>query len=199
MKKKKVITYIVLVLMLTCIAGTAWACTERRKKQEEALEKVLITIEYQRQNGTFPRTSEHYIEEASYVGYDAIEENEMYVSLAAYNEWNREHGEETEELTLADIEEYLSSEYNEDGSLRIQSGYENIRAYVEWYYEIGGDEVIKEYWEELNNIVIRYAQQNPDMDIHSAESMTIRQLQELIRKKEDPSYEINMEIMREQQ
>ena len=199
MKKKKIITVIILMLLLTCIAGTAWACTERRKKQEEALEKVLITIEYQRQNGTFPRTSEHYIEEASYVGYDAIEENEMYVSLAAYNEWNREHGEETEELTLADIEEYLSSEYNEDGSLRIQSGYENIRAYVEWYYEIGGDEVIKEYWEELNNIVIRYEQQNPDMDIHSAESMTIRQLQELIRKKEDPSYEINMEIMREQQ
>ena len=195
MKKKKVITVIILILVLSCIAVGVFACTERRKMQE----KILIAIEYRRQNGTFPRTSEHPIEEAFYVGYDAIEENKMYVSLAAYNEWNREHGKEVEELTLADIEEYLSSEYNEDGSLRIQSGYENIRAYVEWYYD-GGGKVIKEYWGELINIVIRwYAQQNPDMDIHSAESMTIRQLQELIKKKEDPSYEINMEVMKEQE
>ena len=199
MKKKKVITCIVLVLMLTCIAGTAWACTERRKKQEEALEKVLITIEYQRQNGTFPRTSEHHIEEAFYVGYDAIEENEMYVSLAAYNEWNREHGKEVEELTLADIEEYLSSEYNEDGSLRIQSGYENIRAYVEWYYEIGGDEVIKEYWKKLDYIAIEYRGIYQEIIHTSVRDMSIEQLQELIKKKEDSSYEINMEVMGEQQ
>ena len=199
MKKKKVITYIVLVLMLTCIAGTAWAYTERRKKQEEALEKVLITIEYQRQNGTFPRTSEHHIEEEFYVGYDAIEENEMYVSLAAYNEWNREHGKEVEELTLADIEEYLSSEYNEDGSLRIQSGYENIRAYVEWYYEIGGDEVIKEYWKKLDYIAIEYRGLYQEIIHTSVRDMSIEQLQELIKKKEDPSYEINMEVMGEQQ
>ena len=199
MKKKKVITYIVLVLMLTCIAGTAWACTERRKKQEEALEKVLITIEYQRQNGTFPRTSEHYIEEASYVGYDDIEENEMYVSLVAYNKWNHEHGVEAEELTLADIEEYLSSEYNEDGSLRIQSGYENIRAYVEWYYQIGGDEVIEEYWNELDDIAIEQRRLYQEFTNANVKRMSIEQLQELIKKKENPSYEINMEIMREQQ
>ena len=136
MKKKRVIIIVILILVLSCIAGIVFACTERRKKQEETLEKILIAIEYQRQNGTFPRTSGHYADEAFYVGYDAIRENEMYVGLVAYNEWNREHGEKTEELTLADIEEYLSSEYNEDGSLRIQSGYENIRAYVEWYYEV---------------------------------------------------------------
>ena len=197
MKKKKVITVIILILLLCCIAGIVFACTERRKKQEEALEKVLIAIEYRRQNGTFSRTSEHPIEEAFYVGYDAIEENEMYVSLAAYNEWNREHGKEVEELTLADIEEYLSSEYNEDGSLRIQSGYEKIRAYVEWYYD-GGGKVIKEYWSELERILIIFGRENPEITDNDAKSMTIEQLQELIKKKEDPSYEINMEIMREQ-
>ena len=196
MKKKKVITYIVLVLMLTCIAGTVWACTERRKKQEEALEKVLIAIEYRRQNGTFPRTSEHPIEEAFYVGYDAIEENKMYVNLAAYNEWNREHGEEAEELTLADIEEYLSSEYNEDGSLRIQSGYENIRAYVEWYYD-GGGKIIKDYWNELEVILGNCKEEHPKVVYGNAKMLEIERLQELIKKKEDPSYEINMEIMRE--
>ena len=88
MKKKKVITIVILILILSCIAVGVFACTERRKKQEEALEKVLIAIEYRRQNGTFPRTSEHDIEEAFYVGYDAIVESEMYVSLAVYNEWN---------------------------------------------------------------------------------------------------------------
>ena len=198
MKKKKIITVIILMLLLTCIAGTAWACTERRKKQEEALEKVLIAIEYRRQNGTFPRTSGHYADEAFYVGYDAIRENEMYVSLAAYNEWNREHGEEAEELTLADIEEYLSSEYNEDGSLRIQSGYENIRAYVEWYYD-GGDEVIKEYWKKLEDIAIECRYQYHEFPLVTVKVFRIEQLQELIKKKEDPSYEINIEVMREQQ
>ncbi|MBD5477752.1 MAG: hypothetical protein HDR14_00435, partial [Lachnospiraceae bacterium] len=144
------------------------------------------------------RTSGHYADEAFYVGYDAIRENEMYVSLVAYNKWNREHGVEAEELTLADIEEYLSSEYNEDGSLRIQSGYENIRAYVEWYYQIGGDEVIEEYWSELERLLIIFGRENPKITDNDAKSMTIEQLQELIKKKEDPSYEINMEIMREQ-
>ena len=193
MKKKKVITIVILILVLSCIAGIVFACTERRKMQE----KILIAIEYRRQNGTFPRTSEHSIEEAFYVGYDAIEENKMYVSLAAYNEWNREHGEVVEELTLTDVEEYLSSEYNEDGSLRIQSGYEKIRAYVEWYYD-GGGKVIKEYWSELERILIIFGRENPEITDNDAKSMTIEQLQELIKKKEDPSYEINMEIMREQ-
>ncbi|MBD5499371.1 MAG: hypothetical protein HDR11_16765 [Lachnospiraceae bacterium] len=198
MKKKKVITAIILILVLSCIAGIVFARIERRKKQEETLEKILIAIEYRRQNGTFPRTSGHYADEAFYVGYDAIRENEMYVSLVAYNKWNREHGVEAEELTLADIEEYLSSEYNEDGSLRIQSGYENIRAYVEWYYQIGGDEVIEEYWSELERLLIIFGGENPKITDNDAKSMTIEQLQELIKKKEDPSYEINMEIMREQ-
>ena len=195
MKKKKIITVIILILVLSCIAVGVFACTERRKMQE----KILIAIEYRRQNGTFPRTSEHPIEEAFYVGYDAIEENKMYVNLAAYNEWNREHGEVVEELTLTDIEEYLSSEYNEDGSLRIQSGYENIRAYVEWYYEIGGDEVIKEYWKKLDYIAIEYRGLYQEIIHTSVRDMSIEQLQELIKKKEDPSYEINMEVMGEQQ
>ncbi len=198
MKKKKVITAIILILVLSCIAVGVFACTERRKKQEETLEKIVISIEYRRQNGTFPRTSEHPIEEAFYVGYDAIEENEMYVNLAAYNEWNREHGKEVEELTLADIEEYLSSEYNEDGSLRIQSGYENIRAYVEWYYN-GGGKVIKEYWTELDYIAIECRYQYQEFSLVTVKELEIEQLRELIKKKEDPSYEINMEIMREQQ
>ncbi|MBD5512632.1 MAG: hypothetical protein HDR08_15510 [Lachnospiraceae bacterium] len=194
MKKKRVIIIVILILVLSCIAGIVFACTERRKMQE----KILIAIEYRRQNGTFPRTSEHPIEEAFYVGYDAIVESEMYVSLAAYNEWNREHGKEAKDLTLADIEEYLSSEYNEDESLRIQSGYENIRAYVEWYYD-GGGKVIKEYWNELEVIWGEYLEQNKEVVCDSVRNLFIEQLQELIRKKEDPSYEINVEIMKEQQ
>ena len=196
MKKKKVITVIILILLLCCIAGVVFVYMERRKRQGEALEKLHIAMEYRRQNMTFPRTSEHYLEEMFYVGYVAIVESEMYVSLGAYNEWNREYGKEAKELTLADIEEYLSSEYNEDGSLRIQSGYENIRAYVDWYYD-GGGKVIKEYWSELERILIIFGRENPEITDNDAKSMTIKQLQELIKKKEDPSYEINMEIMKE--
>ena len=193
MKKKRVIIIVILILILSCIAGVVFAYMERKK---EALEKLHIAMEYRRQNMTFPRTSEHYLEEMFYVGYDAIVESEMYVSLAAYNEWNREYGKEAKELTLADIEEYLSSEYNEDGSLRIQSGYENIRAYVDWYYD-GGSKVIREYWSELEDIAIEQRRLHQEFPLVTVKVFGIEQLQELIKKKEDPSYEINMEIMKE--
>ena len=57
--------------------------------------------------------------------------------------------------------------------------------------------MIKEYWSELERLLIIFGKENPEITDNDAKSMTIEQLQELIKKKEDQSYEINMEIMRE--
>ena len=184
-------------ILLQCVLGVvsfAVPYHERKQELEKEVDKKILEIEYITQNGAFPRVEGHYAEEGYYVGYDAIDEPGMYIRLAAYNEWVSERGYEGRELTLADIEEYLSSEYNEDGSLRIRSGYEAIREYEDWYYE-GGDGDIEEYWRELEEIVRIYSEENPGV-LHSiAQRMTIPQLEELIQKKNDPSYEMNQEIM----
>ena len=42
-------------------------------------------------------------------------------------------------------------------------------------------------------------EEHPKVVYGNAKMLEIERLQELIKKKEDPSYEINMEIMRDQQ
>ena len=199
MKKKKIVRILVVLLCLAAIAGVVLFCWKLRAERKELIAQAILKIEYRKQNKAFPRVSGHPRNEDYYVGYDAIDEAEMYVWLAAYNEHISICGyhEGDRELTLADIEEYLSGEYNEDGSLRIHEGYENIRAYMDWYYEEDGDDDIAEYWGELTKITIEYNVQNPELVLEIPEKMNIAQLQELIHKKNDPAYEINKEVMKE--
>ena len=67
---------------------------------------------------------------------------------------------------------------------------------MDWYYEEGGGQDIAEYWGNLEDIIIEYKGQNPELELCNAEQMNISQLQELINKKNNPSYEINMEVMK---
>jgi len=178
------------------MSGTIFFCNEQRRIKEERAKQGILAIDYREQNRAFPRVAGRPIKEEYYVGYDAIDEPQLYVCLSAYNEWIRLNYKEESELTLEDIEKYLSSEYNEDGSLRIQKGYENIRAYVDWYYEEGGGEDIAEYWGDLNEIAIECYRENPDIAGKDIKKLSISQLQELINKKNDSSYEINVEVMK---
>ena len=57
--------------------------------------------------------------------------------------------------------------------------------------------MIREYLNELEEILGNYRVEHPKTICGSAKKLSIEQLQELIKKKEAPSYEINMEIMKE--
>jgi len=196
MKKKKIIKRVIVLLCIFIVLIVAFFTIQKeRKKREEWVQQQLVAIDYREQNRAFPRVSGHPIKEEYYVGYDAIDEPKLYVCLSAYNEWIQLKDREQQKLTLEDVEEYLSSEYNEDGSLRIQEGYENIRAYVDWYYEEGGGNAIAEYWEKLDDIAIEYRDQNSEFPREPIKEMNVDQLQELIKKKNAPSYEINVEVM----
>ena len=197
MEKKKVVKILVVLLCLVVIAGIVFFINEKRRERAEWVQQGLLRIDYREQNGALPRVSGHPINEEVYVGYDAVDEVELYVQIMAYNEYVRENNTGDKELSLADFEEYLSSEFNEDGSLRIHEGYEHIRAYVDWYFEAEGDEDITEYWSELERIVREYNVQNPELILLNASEMNIAQIEELIKKKYDPSYEINKEVMME--
>ena len=182
-------------LCLIVLVGTVFFCIEQRRKKEEWAKQGILAIDYRRQNDALPRVAGRPVNEEYYVGYDAIDELQLYVCLSAYNEYINSNEDETSKLTVKDVEEYLSSEYNEDGSLRIQEGYENIRAYVEWYYAKDGETAITEYWEKLDDIAIEYRDQNSEFPREPIKEMNVDQLQELIKKKNAPSYEINVDVM----
>ena len=197
MKKKTTKKRVIVLLCIFIVLIVAFFTIQKeRKKREEWVQQQLVAIDYREQNRAFPRVSGHPIKEEYYVGYDAIDEPKLYVCLSAYNEWIQLKDREQQKLTLEDVEEYLSSEYNEDGSLRIQKGYENIRAYVDWYYEEGGGEDITDYWIELQRILNSHCDNNPEVADDIAQRLNVDQLQELIYKKNNPSYEINTEIMK---
>ncbi len=197
MKKKKVIKIFIILLCIAVLAGVFLFFQEQKRKRHEWVQQEILKIEYSQQNRALPLIRGYSRGIESYVGYEAVDEEELYVRLAAYNEQMRLNGEEEQELTLADVKEYLSGEYNEDGSLRIYEGYEKIRRYREWYFEEEGDEDIAEYWNELDRINHQYLTQNVGSIYKSARELELVQIQELINKKNDPSYEINMEVMKE--
>lgn len=205
MKRKKAVIVMLLLLFLIAVIGVGLFFREQRIKQ---LEKDL-KIYYSQQNKTLPQKSTDGYEyrplskEITYRGYDTIDEPELYVNLTVYNECIDLYEEDTPKLTLKDIEDYLSSEYNEDGSLRIYDSRRNMRyandpeigAYVDWYL-CGGRYDIAEYWIELDRIEGDYQRQNPEIILPPLRDMSIIQLQELINKRNDPSYEINPEVMK---
>ena len=119
-------------------------------------------------------------ENAAYLECLKYDPEEILIRVAAYNS---EHEEKTS------VEEIKAS-FAEGGGI--------VEEYTDWYFD-GGDEVIEEYWNELDDIAIEQRRLYQEFTNANVKRMSIEQLQELIKKKENPSYEINMEIMREQQ
>ncbi len=197
MKKKKVLKIFIILLCIAVLAGVVLFFQEQKRKRQEWIEQEILKIEYYEQNTALPLGRGYSANVESYVGYEAVNEEELYVRLAAYNEQMRLNGEEEQELTLADVKEYLSGEYNEDGSLRIYEGYEKIRRYMDWYFEEEGDEDIAEYWRQLEIVNNEYWKQSFEETYILLRDLNVAKVQELINKKNDPTYEINMEVMKE--
>ena len=196
MKNRKIRKLLLLLLCLIAVVAIILFSYEKKRKKEEWVQQKLLAIDYREQNEALPRVSGRPYKEEYYVGYDAIDETELYVRLIVYSEWIQENGGEAQELTIEDIKDYLADEYNEDGSYRIQEGYENIWAYVDWYFAYGGADDIREYWSDLEIILMRYREQNPGIIDSITGDMNIVQLKELINKKNNPAYEINMEVLK---
>ena len=199
----KRILFIILLFMAISV-GVILLLNVRMEKEQEIEQQMKLQEYYRQQNKVLPRVSGSMDEEFAYRGYETIDEPELYVYLAAYNEFINEQELDEIELTTEDIKEYLFSEFNEDESLRIYNSVEDIRyenyphiySYVEWYHECDGDEDITEYWTEIDKIIDEYRIQNPEIKMESVFDLSVDQLQELINKKNDSSYEINIEVMK---
>ncbi|MBQ6996524.1 MAG: hypothetical protein IJN64_18880 [Lachnospiraceae bacterium] len=197
MNKKSIWRSIFVLICVLIIVGGVIHYQKQQRMQQELAQQILLGQEYKRQNSAFSLVRGYSNMKEQYVGYEGIDQEELFVRLTVYNEWINSSDSQYKEVTMEDVKEYLSNQYNEDGSLRIYAGYDNIRDYMEWYYKNEGDEDIQEYWADLQELLIEFATQNPNIDINDVGSMSIAQWQELIKKKNDSSYEINVEIMKE--
>ena len=181
MKKKIfVIAAMITVTLIIVIVGAKYL----EEKQTEK-EQIELAYAYKHQNRAFPR-DEGEINEYGYIGYEAINEKELYVALEVYNKEN-----EGEDLEVEGVKEYLSQEYNEDGTPRVLEGWPEIRAYENWYFRGMGSEEIEEYWKTLQKIATEYGRIYPNFTSDAVQDLTLNQIKELIKKETDPTYEID--------
>ena len=182
MKRKLLIMGIIILILgafITCYVG--------KKIKKNQIEEEMRLTAYRQQNIAFAMDASLWY--AGYQGYDKVKEEHLYVCLEVYNSWNTQNNE-GKLLLLSDIEDYLSSEYDEDGSFRVTNRPVEIQEYIKWFFD-DGNANIEEYWGELEKIAKRYPE--------ATKRMTMEQLQELINKYNDPSYKINVEIMGERE
>lgn len=190
--KKKIILAGTILIIIGLISGAVYGYSQWKKARNEKIEQVILSIEYREQNTAFGMSIN--ASELGYQGYDMIKEEELYIRLEVYNSWNKQQNNGREEVSLADIEDYLASEYNEDGELRVYSRPQKIQEYMKWYYEDGNGDV-EEYWNELQTIALDCEREHAGFELQTVKNMTTEQLQELINKYNNPAYEINPEIM----
>lgn len=190
MKKKR--NMIVVALMLIGIIFIGYKYKANEDEKTEYVEQ--LKTQYSNQNGAFFQKSAW----TDYHNADLLEETKVWVGLYVYNKYVPVE----EEVYLIDVQEYLSSEFNEDGSLRIEKGYEKVHNYVNWYeYSMdqgdSGRAIIEKYKDDLHfDVEWEYKKtENPDYEIKLIDELSIPQVKELIKKYEDPSYQINDDIM----
>ena len=184
MKKKVFVIVVTVVTVIIVITGVK----HLEEKQTEK-EQIELAYAYKHQNRAFPR-DEGEINEYGYIGYEAINEKELYVALEVYNKEN-----EGEELGGEDVKEYLSQEYNEDGTPRVLEGWPEIRAYENWYFKGMGSEEIDEYWKELTQIKEQYQYEKGISPLSNVKDLSQNQIEELIKKEANPTYEIDDSVM----
>ena len=194
--KKKVIGASIIILILGLTVCIGYGYVQWKKARKEQIAEEIRLIDYWEQNVAFGMDASVW--ESGYQEYSQVDEEELYVRLEVYNRWNEQKDNGRERLHLSDIEDYLSSEYNGDGSFRVSVKPAEIEDYMEWYYGDGNGDV-EEYWDELQEIMLNYYDKNPEIPQKTTGNLTTEQLQELINKYNDPNYEINAEIMGEQE
>ena len=190
--KKKLVISVIILLVIGLLSGMLYGYHQWKKARNEKIEQIILSIEYREQNTAFGMSIND--SELGYQEYNKVNEKELYVRLEVYNSWNKQQNNGREVLYLTDIEDYLSSEYNEDGSLRVYSRPEKIQEYMKWYYADGNRDV-DEYWDGLQEIVMNFYDEHPEISKKTTGNMDTEQLQELINKYNNPDYEINADIM----
>ena len=181
---KKCINIICLLIVISsAIIGGVLYNNYKQTEREEYVKKL-----YRAQGYVYPRTNGVYYQE-EYFDYSIIDEEKLYIKLMAYNT------DKNKELTLNDVKEYLSNQYNEDGTLRAEIGWDEMYAFEEWHWYGGEKECIPGYEDAIWDAIDDFRSQNDIDEFIKLSELSIEQLEELVKKVADPTYEINPEVM----
>lgn len=120
------------IIILSAIGSiTLWS---NWKKNRDERMQAYLEYKYKRQSVAFTIGLENDYKDFSYVSVSSLK-----IILAAYK-----NSDENVELTVEDIKEYLSSEYDEKGKLKVLYPPQEIDDFIDWYWA-GGDEIYSEY------------------------------------------------------
>ena len=151
MKKK-----VLLVILLVAIAGGISAGIIRKNQiKAVAKDKVGVELLYEWQNLAF-EISEDYTHNLEYRNADELKLNHVAVDLCAYNSAKPES-----QLTVDEVVDYFSDEYDSNGELKVYSKPEKIHDYIDWYYH-GGNDSIREFGDGFNE----YLRENGNNEYH---------------------------------
>ena len=124
--------YVLLVFLLIIFTGIGVLFVirdkENKKNEEEKKELALL---YRRQNTALKSCSDLSARDY-YHSADEIDLEEFCIELYVYNYTRTKN-----QLTVDEVLDYLSEEYDADGNLRIYSQPENIKNYIGWEIHIG--------------------------------------------------------------
>lgn len=161
------------MLIIATGIGIFFVVRDKKNKKIEEENKELALL-YYRQNTAFGLCGDigkrYY-----YHGVEELDMNWLYLELYVYNCVKSNY-----HLTVDEVLNYLSEEYDADGNLRIYSQPDNIKNYIGWDIHIGQDMTekfshclidyakkngYKQYWEmnieELDNVLEEY-RNSPD-------------------------------------
>ena len=210
MKKVKKSTFAIIAVFLVIVAITV---PQYVKYQNVKKEEQIATC-YELQNDAFLITSLYIyaaFDDPSRTVYYTLEENELIPLLYA---WTLIYEQETgNALTIAEIEEYLSREFEEDGTRRLYVNYENenIQGYVEfmkYMWDKTRAQVEMYNLEELRNIPWEdrgYAMINSRLGIvydnlpeeikeqYNWTNMPFELVEEIVKKVYNPEYEMQLD------
>jgi hypothetical protein len=162
---KKTFKYVVILLVISLVSFGIYHIYGVKKAKEDAKLKKM----YERQNFAFCMEMDPYYKEFSEEYIEILIEK-----LAAYEE----DTQTADVVTVENIKEYLSSEYNKDKKLAVLNKPSNIEAYIDWFWS-GGDRYAEEYSLWLGH----YMNDHPDeYNYGSATVLSEDELYELIDK-----------------
>lgn len=179
MKNKKSKIFI-LILLIAIAVGVGFGYRVYKKQQEEF--RMELEYQYRTQNRCLLG---YAAPSAQYEPFSTARQNHAYIYLYIY-------GKETKNLlSLNDVKEYLSSEFEEDGSVRIYTNgnWPEIEKYINW--ALSNQEKLNT---SRDQALLQYSDLSkayPELKNYQFHELSLHNLKEILHIMDDASYQPN--------
>ena len=132
--KTKYIVFVLIIFFVLCI-GIRYKIIEKQEKEAELEEKIKLLYETESNPLGMDRCD-------SYMDFSNVHINQLTINLAAYKYFEPD----APSISIEDVKEYLSEEYDENGEPRVLNIPNNIIRYINWYNLWNGFGHILDYY-----------------------------------------------------